>query len=263
MRRLIGSRNLLFVFLLLAIPAASFAGVGISITIAPPPLPVYAQPPCPVDGYLWTPGYWAWGTAGYYWVPGVWVAPPAIGLLWTPGYWGFVGGAYIWHAGYWGPHVGFYGGINYGFGYPGHGFYGGVWSGRAFRYNTAVVNVNRSVVHNVYTDRTFIHNTVSNRTSFNGGRGVNAAPNASERVALRDRHLPAVHGGRQFGVAANRSNVAAQHQQPARTSAMRRPAPAAQRQQPDRTNAVRHAAPSGQPRQLQASRENRGGPHAR
>jgi hypothetical protein len=21
-------------------------------------LPVYTQPPCPFDGYLWTPGYW-------------------------------------------------------------------------------------------------------------------------------------------------------------------------------------------------------------
>ena len=27
----------------------------------PPPLPVYEQPPCPVEGYIWTPGYWAWG----------------------------------------------------------------------------------------------------------------------------------------------------------------------------------------------------------
>ena len=27
----------------------------------PPPLPVYEQPPPPGDGYIWTPGYWAWG----------------------------------------------------------------------------------------------------------------------------------------------------------------------------------------------------------
>ena len=26
----------------------------------PPPLPDYDQPPAPGDGYLWTPGYWAW-----------------------------------------------------------------------------------------------------------------------------------------------------------------------------------------------------------
>ena len=58
----------------------------------PPPLPDYEQPPCPADGYLWTPGYWAWGGGGgYYWVPGTWVQPPRVGVLWTPGYWGFRG----------------------------------------------------------------------------------------------------------------------------------------------------------------------------
>ena len=45
------------------------------------------------------------------------VEPPAVGLLWTPGYWGFNNGIYAFNRGYWGPHVGFYGGINYGFGY--------------------------------------------------------------------------------------------------------------------------------------------------
>ena len=44
-------------------------------------------------------------------------------------------------AGYWGPHVGYYGGVNYGFGYMGIGFAGGVWAGGAFRYNTAVMRV--------------------------------------------------------------------------------------------------------------------------
>ena len=62
-------------------------------------MPVYTQPPCPVEGYLWTPGYWGWRTEGYYWVPGVWVAPPRVGVFWTPGYWGFAGGFYGWHAG--------------------------------------------------------------------------------------------------------------------------------------------------------------------
>jgi hypothetical protein len=81
---------------------------------APPPLPDYEQPPCPEDGYLWTPGYWGWTNGGYYWVPGTWVQPPRVGVLWTPGYWGFAGGVYAFHAGYWGPHVGFYGGVNYG-----------------------------------------------------------------------------------------------------------------------------------------------------
>jgi len=80
----------------------------------PPDLPDYDQPPCPGDGYIWTPGYWGYAQAGYYWVPGAWVMAPYVGVLWTPGYWGFYGGRYRWYHGYWGPHVGFYGGVNYG-----------------------------------------------------------------------------------------------------------------------------------------------------
>ena len=76
------------------IPAASHAGVFVSITVAPPVLPVYVQPLCPGAGYLWTPGYWAYGDAGYFWVPGVWVLPPRVGVLWTTGYWGWRGGLY-------------------------------------------------------------------------------------------------------------------------------------------------------------------------
>src|SRR3984885_16095592 len=88
---------LIFAALILAIPPASHAQVGVSITIAPPALPVYAQPICPGPGFLWTPGYWAYGDpdVGYYWVPGTWVEAPAPGLLWTPGYWGWNNGAYV------------------------------------------------------------------------------------------------------------------------------------------------------------------------
>ncbi len=70
------------------------AGIFVSINIIPPALPVYVQPPLPAPGFIWTPGYWAYGDAGYFWVPGVWVQPPQPGLLWTPGYWGFAGGIY-------------------------------------------------------------------------------------------------------------------------------------------------------------------------
>src|SRR6185437_16501835 len=139
-----------------AAPAKAGVAIGVSIGIAPPPLPVYVQPPIPAPGFLWTPGYWGYGEAGYYWVPGVWVRPPAVGLLWTPGYWGFAGGVYGWHAGYWGPHVGFYGGVNYGFGYGGVGFVGGEWRGSRFAYNTAVVNVNKTVIRNTYINNTVI-----------------------------------------------------------------------------------------------------------
>ena len=183
-------QNLALGLMLVLAPAAATAGVAVSISIGPPALPVYVQPPCPTDGYLWNPGYWAYGPDGYYWVPGVWVAPPRFGVLWTPGYWGFGGGAYLWHAGYWGPHVGFYGGVNYGFGYAGVGFIGGVWAGSVFRYNTAVFNVNNTVVRNVYVDRTVINNTtVINRASFNGPGGVRAQATAQEQVAMREQHF--------------------------------------------------------------------------
>jgi hypothetical protein len=194
MRHILNARNLVFLLLVCVflIPTSSFAqvAIGVSIRVAPPPLPVYAQPPCPVEGYIWTPGYWAYGVSDYYWVPGVWVAPPRVGLLWTPGYWGFAGGLYGWHAGYWGPHVGFYGGINYGWGYGGVGFIGGRWEGGAFRYNTAVVSVNTAIVHNTYVDRTVINNTtVVNHVAFNGEGGVRAEATGEERTAMNEQHF--------------------------------------------------------------------------
>ena len=78
-------RLLSLALLILAIPAASFAQFEVSVAIAPPALPVYVQPMAPDAGYLWTPGYWAYGDEGYFWVPGTWIEPPTVGLLWTPG----------------------------------------------------------------------------------------------------------------------------------------------------------------------------------
>jgi hypothetical protein len=121
-------RPFLLAIAMLFLSSASFAQIGVAITIAPPALPVYEQPVCPGDGYIWTPGYWSWGDDGYYWVPGTWVEAPEVGFFWTPGYWGWGGSSFVWYDGYWGPTVGFYGGINYGFGYFGHGFEGGRWT---------------------------------------------------------------------------------------------------------------------------------------
>src|SRR5271163_5032177 len=134
-------RFLPLLFLILTLPGALHAQFGISITIAPPMLVTYAQPICPEDGYIWTPGYWANGSEGYFWVPGTWVEPPEVGVLWTPGYWGWGGGAFLWNAGYWGPTVGFYGGVDYGFGYGGFGYGGGYWQSGAFYYNRSVNRV--------------------------------------------------------------------------------------------------------------------------
>ena len=134
MHSIFSIRSLLLTLGVLAISAASFAqvGVGVSITIAPPDLPVYEQPVCPGDDYIWIPGYWAFADDDYYWVPGTWVVAPEVGFLWTPGYWAFEENRYFFHEGYWGPEVGFYGGISYGFGYFGHGYEGGRWDNGHF-----------------------------------------------------------------------------------------------------------------------------------
>jgi hypothetical protein len=182
----------LLTFTCVAIPAypSVDVAVGVSVAIAPPDLPVYDQPSCPGDGYIWTPGYWAWdpGFADYYWVPGTWVLAPQPGFFWTPGYWAWRGSGFVFTGGYWGPVVGFYGGINYGFGYFGDGYVGGRWDRGHFFYNTAFNNVNVSIIHNTY--RTSVaHNDVS-RISYNGGHGgINARPTPEEQDAARERHV--------------------------------------------------------------------------
>jgi YXWGXW repeat-containing protein len=185
-------RGLIPALLLAAMPALSSAGlfVGVSVNIAPPPLPVYVQPACPEPGYLWVPGYWAWSDGAYYWVPGTWVLPPEVGLLWTPGWWGWNDDDddYVWHAGYWGPHVGFYGGVDYGYGYDGEGFEGGYWRGSQFYYNRAVVHVGPTIVNNYY--HTVVYNNTYEHVSYNGGRGgVVAHPTRGQMLAEREPHI--------------------------------------------------------------------------
>jgi hypothetical protein len=192
MRNLV--RALIAALSLAALPMASQAGVFVSVSVGipPPVLPVYVQPPCPAPGYIWIPGYWAWDD-GYYWVPGTWALAPAVGLLWTPGYWGWADGAYLWHEGYWGPHVGFYGGINYGFGYGGMGYEGGYWRGHEFFYNRAVTNISTTNITNVY-NRTVVNNVTVSHASFNGGSGgVRARPTAADMTAGRESHRGPTH----------------------------------------------------------------------
>jgi len=136
-------------------PPSDYAEPGVDIEVRatepPPPLPDYDQPPCPEDGYLWTPGYWAWGGGGYYWVPGTWVQPPRVGVLWTPVTGAFLAGLpisrrllgaarrilrrrqlWIW--------------------IHGVGFVGGRWDGNRYAYNRTVNNVNVTNVHNTYNE---------------------------------------------------------------------------------------------------------------
>jgi hypothetical protein len=176
----------------LSAPTTSSAQVRITVGFGPPALPVYEQPICPGDGYLWTPGYWAWDPDfdDYYWVPGTWVLAPEVGFLWTPPWWGWDGGVFLFHEGWWGPHIGFYGGINYGFGYFGVGFVGGRWDGGHFFYNRAVANINVVNIHNVYNETV---NVNVNHVSYNGGEGgIVARPNAEEERYASERHIGAV-----------------------------------------------------------------------
>ena len=170
-------------------PAA--AQIQFSVTFAPPPLPVYEQPPVPAPGFIWVPGYWYYGPYGYYWVPGTWIEPPEVGLLWTPGYWGWSEGFYVWYPGYWGPQIGFYGGVNYGFGYYGHGYDGGYWRGNRFYYNREVTNITNVNIENVYS-RTVVNNTTVNRVSYAGGPGgLSAQPTAEEQRVAHEHHTAA------------------------------------------------------------------------
>jgi hypothetical protein len=175
-------------------PPADNTPVDAEVTTnaVPPALPDYEQPECPAEGYLWQPGYWAFSAAinQYYWVPGAWVAPPNIGLLWTPPYWGYDGGVYAFHSGYWGNTIGFYGGINYGYGYAGAGFVGGDWHEGHFRYNTAIMRVNGRM-HYVYEDRTVIYRGERSHYAFNGRGGIMARPSIHEREAMREHHIMA------------------------------------------------------------------------
>lgn len=183
-------RTLLFAAAVLTMSVAASAQVRITVGFGPPAIPVYEQPICPGDGYLWNPGYWGWDgdDADYYWIPGTWVEAPEVGFLWTPPWWGWDGGVFLFHDGFWGPHVGFYGGINYGFGYFGDGFVGGRWDGGHFFYNRDVMNINVTNIHNVYNEHVDIRNT--SHVSFNGGEGgITARATASEEAAGRDRHI--------------------------------------------------------------------------
>ncbi len=199
-------RSVLFGLVLLTLSAACFGQIGIAVSFGPPALPIYDQPLCPGDGYLWTPGYWAfdYDINDYYWVPGTWVLAPEIGYLWTPPYWGWGDGGFLFYDGYWGPQIGFYGGINYGFGYFGSGFVGGRWDHDHFFYNRSVMNVNVTNIHNVYEER--VTNVTVNRVSYNGGEGgITARPTPQEESAMHERHLPPVAAQTQH-IQAARSN---------------------------------------------------------
>jgi hypothetical protein len=195
----------------------------------PPPLVEYTQPECPGENYMWTPGYWSYSDAGYYWVPGAWVMAPYVDALWTPPYWDYYGGRYRWHGGYWSRHVGFYGGINYGFGYTGLGFYGGYWDqGGQFVYNRSVTRINTRVV-NTYYNHSVENYTPVNRVSYNGGPGgIVRQPVAAELAVRRENRMNAmpVQMDHMRTAAADRSQFASMNRGRPSTAAAERPLPA-------------------------------------
>ena len=187
------THSLVAALFLSAAPLLAIAqiSVDISVNVPPPELPVYDQPPIPGDGYLWTPGYWAWSgdEQDYYWVPGTWVEAP------QPGIYGLLAigarmaalssgiqaiGVHKWASN---------GGVNYGYGYGGHGYEGGYWQGDHIYYNRSVVNVGSTHITNVY-NKTVINNVTVNRVSYSGGNGgVRAQATPAEVAAGRERHL--------------------------------------------------------------------------
>ncbi|MGE5327288.1 MAG: hypothetical protein ACM3NO_09640 [Deltaproteobacteria bacterium] len=246
---------------ILAAPATSQAriSVGIAVSFGPPALPIYYQPPCPAYGYLWTPGYWAWDPDyGYYWVPGTWVEPPFEGALWTPGYWDYDDGVYVWYGGYWGPVVGYYGGIDYGFGYTGYGYQGGYWRGDRLYYNRTVNNISTTNITNVYS-RTVVNNRTEGRASFNGGPGGTTARPTSEQLAASRmrRRGPVAAQERQMQVAQSnpQQRASINHGRPA-IAATDRPGAFSGGEAVQATRAgAPYKAPKGMP---QASPQNRG-----
>jgi hypothetical protein len=186
-------------------PRRVIAANSEKVAAAPPPLPSYQQPAIPERGYLWVPGFWAWrkSVPDYFWVPGTWVRPPQSGLLWTPPYWSQVDGGYAYHAGYWASEVGFYGGINYGFGYTGSGYEGGHWKGDSFTYNQAVNNLGSLDGASVYDQAVAVEENASH-ISYNGGaRGTAARPTEQQETLANGQHIgPTPEQQKQFELAA-------------------------------------------------------------
>jgi hypothetical protein len=85
--------------------------------------------------------------------------------------------------------MGFYGGVNYGYGYAGVGYQGGYWDRGEFRYNRAVNNINATNITNVY-NTTVIQSIASNRVSYNGGvGGIHLQSTPDEQYAVRLPHM--------------------------------------------------------------------------
>ena len=182
MRRTILTSTILAGLTLGILAPAAQAQIGVYISLAPPELPIYQQPPIPGPGYIWTPGYWAHAPRGYYWVPATWVMPPSRDMLWTPGYWGFGPRGYVWNPGYWENH--------------------------AFHYNRAANNFGNVRIAHAYSRPIGRDDRGEHRTSFNGGAGgVMSQPTDRESAYGRANHTPPVAVQQQHERAASDNNA--------------------------------------------------------
>jgi len=144
-------------------------------TNPPPPLPDYSQLKLPGTIITGRPAYWSYASGGYYWVPGAWVMVPWVNALWTPRTGATMAAATAGTEVIGDRTFGFYGGIDYGFGYTGRGITAAYWNHGTLNYNRAVTNVNVSVT--MSTTIPVPNSGSRNRISYNGGRGgINARP---------------------------------------------------------------------------------------
>jgi hypothetical protein len=122
-------------------------------------------------------------------VPGTWILPPQDGLYWTPGYWAYEDGNYVYYDGYWGDEVGFYGGVDYGYGYEGDGYDGGYWQNGGFFYNDTVNNIAGVGIAHAYSKQVAAHENAK-RVSYNGGEGgLRAKPTEQQQAFAHEKHV--------------------------------------------------------------------------
>jgi hypothetical protein len=84
-----------------AIATPAFAGVGVYIGVAPPPLRYEVRPAMPGPGYAWVDGYWNWYGGRYVWRPGVWQRPPYEGAYWNHPHYDHYPNGWALHEGHW------------------------------------------------------------------------------------------------------------------------------------------------------------------
>jgi hypothetical protein len=58
-----------------------------------------------------------------------------------------------------------------------------------FAYNTAVTNIDRTVIRNTYIDRRVVDTRTVGRASYNGPGGVTVRPRPAEYAGTDDRHV--------------------------------------------------------------------------